>query len=527
MSSHQERLSDVKGSVPNVSVDSAAAIENYLVPPMVRKIPNTLPDTSLLPRELRDRVDSALGATPVNARTGKPVPAKSRRVFLGPKGDLFPAGNLFLQRLRTRPEGTEAVYASTVRIWVEFCTSQGADPLGMNLDTLLEYRDDVRLELDGVSGKTWNQNLVPLRWFADTATAAGLMDPIPSSDWRALRLTDTSVRWPRVVDAHEYQRLRSAGIQAMTLEGRMSKAGYALRTPLRDALYADFLLLHGTRRAEAAHLTLLDLPLRREGYARNIGHLPANICKWGSGRDFEEVAAWAKRLARYHDAEWLTTVSDAQKNLRRLQQSQQLLVVTDVADRFGRGTKLSIRGLGKRSLMNLSKEQRRAMVCTANVARDIAIEPGMGPGLGLVEPDWLIPLAVFPGVWTPMVAPEAWSGMFREANARVTAAVRKRGLPEPRRITPHMLRHTFATEWLSAELNRIAEHDRDVAHAAAKGDYAALRRRHMNPLVRMMRLLGHRRLDTTLLYIDYIMREEQTAFMPGDSWVESFLGQQR
>jgi integrase len=148
----------------------------------------------------------------------------------------------------------------------------------------------------------------------------------------------------------------------------------------------------------------------------------------------------------------------------------------------------------------------------------------MGRGLQLVEDGWLTPLAVFPGVRAPMLAPEAWSMMFREANSRVGVAMKAQGSPEPRRITPHMLRHTFATEWLSAELHRIAEHDRDFANAAVQGDHAALRRRHMNPLVRMMRLLGHRRLNTTLLYIDYLMREEQTSFMPGDSWIESFIG---
>jgi integrase len=148
----------------------------------------------------------------------------------------------------------------------------------------------------------------------------------------------------------------------------------------------------------------------------------------------------------------------------------------------------------------------------------------MGMGLQMVEKDWLMPLAVFPGVRAPMLAPEAWSMTFREANSRVVVAAKSQGSIEPRRITPHMLRHTFATEWLSAELDRIAEHDRDFANAAAQGDHAALRRRHMNPLVRMMRLLGHRRLETTLLYIDYLMREEQTSFMPADSWIESFMG---
>lgn len=507
-----------------MSIDDVVKEPEYVVPPMVRKIRDRAPNTSILPAGLRERVELALETVPVDPQTLKPVKARMRRVFLGPKGMPFDPGNRFLQRTAARKDGTEAVYASAVRMWVESCTSQGADPLAMNFDTLLEYRDDVRLEVDGISGGTWNSNLVPLKWFAESGHAAGIMDDIPASDWKALRLTDTSVRWPRVVDPVEYRRFRAVGIQALSLEGRMTRSSHSIKTLLRDSLFADFLVLHGTRRAEAAHLTLLDLPLRRDGYTRNIGYLPPNICKWGSGRDFEEAASWVKRLGRYQDSEWLSTTAEAQRNLRRMERAGELLVVTSVANRFGRNTKLTIKGMGRQNLVNLSKEQRRRLVCTAGVAHEIAAEPGMGRGLQMVEAGWIAPLAVFPGVRAPMLAPEAWSMMFREANSRVGLATKTCGLPEPQRITPHMLRHTFATEWLSAELDRIAEHDRDFALAASQGDHAALRRRHMNPLVRMMRLLGHRRLDTTLLYIDYLMREEQTAFMPGDSWIESFIG---
>lgn len=507
-----------------MSIDGVVGEQAYVVPPMVRKIRGRAPKTSILPVGLRERVENALGAVPVDPQTRKPVKVRMRRVFLGPKGFPFDAGNKFLQRTSARNEGTEAVYASAVRMWVESCTSHGADPLEMNFDTLLEYRDDVRLELDGVSGGTWNLNLVPLKWFAESCHAAGLMEHIPAGDWKSLRLADTSVTWPRVVDPHEYRRFRAVGIQALSLDGRMTRTSHSIKTLLRDSLFADFLVLHGTRRAEAAHLTMLDLPLRRDGYARNIGYLPPNICKWGSGRDFEEVAAWVKRLGRYHDSEWLTTTDEAQQNLRRLDRDGELLVVTKVTDRFGRNSKLTIRGIGERNLVNLSKEQRRRLVCTAEIARDLAVEPGMGRGIQSVEDDWLVSLAVFPGVRAPMLAPEAWSMMFREANSRVNVVLKSEGSPAPRRITPHMLRHTFATEWLSAELDRISEHDRDFANALVQGDRAALRRRHMNPLVRMMRLLGHRRLETTLVYIDYLMREEQTSFMRGDSWIESFIG---
>lgn len=510
--------------VRGMSIDEIVEHVDYIVPPMVRRIPQRAPNTSILPTGLRERVEQALGAVPIDPQTHRAVRARMRRVFLGPRGFPFDAGNRFLQRTYARNDGTEAVYASAIRMWIEFCSAHGTDPLAVNFDTLLEYRDDVRLEIDCVSAGTWNHNLIPLKWFSESGHAAGLMDHVPASDWRALRLTDTSVRWPRVVDPAEYRRFRAVGIQALSLNGAMTPSSHSIKTPLRDSLFADFLILHGARRAEASHLTLLDLPLRREGYARNIGYLPPAICKWGSGRDFEEVASWVKRLSRYHDSEWLTTIAEAQRNLRRMERDRQLLVVTGVTNRFGRNTNLTIRGIGKRNLVNLSTKDRRSLVCMAGVAREIAAEPGMGRGLQMVEDDWIVPLAVFPGVRAPMPAPEAWSMTFREANYRVVRATKTSDLPEPRRITPHMLRHTFATEWLSAELDRIAEHDRDFALAAMQGDHAALRRRHMNPLVRMMRLLGHRRLDTTLLYIDYLMREQQTAFMPGDSWIESFVG---
>jgi integrase len=157
----------------------------------------------------------------------------------------------------------------------------------------------------------------------------------------------------------------------------------------------------------------------------------------------------------------------------------------------------------------------------------------MGAALASVPGDWLAPLAAFPGTRSPMIAPEAWSMTFRDANARVAATRARAGLPEPHRITPHMLRHTFATEWLSAELKRIACDDADFARAIQGADAAQLRRRHFNPLLRIKSILGHRSLNTTLLYINYMCREElyinymcredETRQMPADSWIESFI----
>ncbi|QSE86136.1 site-specific integrase [Rhodococcus koreensis] len=497
----------------------------YVVSPLVRKVKRgRVRNLEMIPEPLRDRVEAALASTPVDEFTGRAVATKLDRVLLGARGMPFHPGNVWLRRLMDKADSTRDQYPGILRMWLDSCASQGADPLAMSYDTLLEYRDDVRFDIDGVSHRTWNRDLSALKWFAETAESIGAMHSVPERDWRSLRLRDTSVRWPSVVESDDYRRFRSVGLQAMTLQGRPGSATGSVRTPLRDALFADFLLLHGARRAEACHLTLLDLPERRAGKPVNIGYLPPNICKWGSGRELEERAVWTQRLTMYHDTEWFALVEQAQPNLHRLRHRGQLLVVTKLSNRFGLNTMLTIDGRnGARNLLNLSKSQRRRLVCTPEVARTIGSERGMGASLESTPDDWLVPLAVFPGVRSPMLAPEAWSMTFREANERVAIASSVAGRPEPRRITPHMLRHSFATEWLSTELKRIACDDADFARAMQNSDTMRLRRRHINPLLRIKEILGHRSLDTTLLYINYISRDEEVQYMAGDSWIESFI----
>ncbi|TCJ21642.1 site-specific integrase [Nocardioides jejuensis] len=396
----------------------------------------------------------------------------------------------------------------------------------MDLDVLLEYRDDVRFEHSGIAPSTWNGDVAALQLFHDSAVGAGIIkSPLMTArDWQRLRVADRSVRWPRVVEAEDYGRFRAVGLQGLDGHGRMTEAGLAMRTPVRDALYADFLVSHGCRRAEASHLTLLDLPARVPSRAFNTGFLPPEICKWGSGRELEESAAWASRLAVYQETEWFLTVEIAQSALRRLSSAGDLVVVTDVARRGQRDCGVLVKGLGWRRLATLSKRQRTRLVATPDIIRRLGAEPGAGRTLSMVRDDWLIPLAAFPGTRTPMVGPEAWSMTFREANARVAACQGR----ESRRVTPHMLRHTFAVNTLSDLLRQVADADRAYLlnlDEARRTDTAMLRRRYQNPLLRVQRLLGHKNLETTLLYLQYLVQESQAAIPQGDSWIEHFLGE--
>lgn len=487
-------------------------------PKVVKTVPPRHLDLSVLPAELAAKVRHALAASPsVSAGT---------QVFLLENWEPWHEGNLFLNAIRAKAEGTRDVYASTVRMWVDYALEALIPPTSLNLDTLLDYRDDVRLE-EECGASTWNNQLSHLRAAANAWAANGLTIMPPNSVWSDLRVTDTSVGWPRVVHAHEYVPFRN-GLQGLDLTGRPALKE-SLRTALRDVLYADFLLLHGPRRAEAAHLTLLELPAYDPNAVMSpidAGQLPAIICKRGSGRNYQVTRRWVERLKAYHDTEWWETVKQAQRVFSR---RDDLLIVRDVGSRWSPGAVRVIFENGDPSgqrLANISKERRRRLVMRGELAQRLGRESGIGDRLQDVPSHWLVPLAVFPGTRTPMTVPEAWGLTFREANERLSWMIREAGGPEPRRVTPHMLRHSWAVNWLQNRMELVAEEDEQLAVLRANGDAARIRRRFANPLLTLKQLLGHRSLDTTMIYLRYLTERQDQSMIDEPSWIEHYLAAQ-
>lgn len=485
-------------------------------PKVVKTVPPNRLNLDQLSDEMAAQVRKALAASPA-------VKAGSQ-VFLLEDWEPWHEGNLFLHSIRAKAEGTREVYASTVRMWVDYTLEAAIPPTKLNLDTLLEYRDAIRLE-EECGASTWNNQLSHLKAAANAWAAQGLMKMPPNSIWSDLRVTDTSIGWPRVVEQDDYVRFRFA-LQGLNLEGGQAMRE-PLRTAMRDVLYSDFLLLHGTRRAEAAHLTLLELPPYTPRVAcspLDAAALPAIICKWGSGRNYQVHRRWAERLKTYHNTEWFQTIERAQRALRR---RDDLLIVCDVLNRWSPGeVRIVIEG-GNASglpLVNVSKERRRRLVMRGELAQRLGREQGMGDQLQTVPSDWLVSLAIFPGTRTPMPVPESWGHTFREANERVRWLVQGREGPEPRRVTPHKLRHSFAVNWLQTRMDLIADEDREVAIHRANGDAARLRRRFANPLLSLKQVLGHRSLDTTLIYLRYVTEREDHTIIEEPSWIEHFLG---
>jgi integrase len=496
--------------------DSLDALgERFAGPKVIKTVAPDQLDLSLLPATTADRVRAALSATP-------PV-REGTQVFLLSDWEPWHTGNVFLNSIRAKADGTRNVYASTLRMWTDYALEVGVAPTALNLDNLLEYRDTVRLE-EECSPSTWNDQLSHLRAAANAWAGAGLAAMPPDSVWRDLRLTDTSIGWPRVVEAENYARFRN-GIQGLDLTGRPHMEE-PIKTAVRDVLYADFLVLHGPRRAEAAHLTLLELPPYDPDMALSpidAGVLPAIICKWGSGRDYQVTRRWVERLKTYHATEWWPQIEQAQRAFKR---RSDLLVVKDVRSRWTPGAARVVFVGGDaagQTLATISKDKRRRLVMTGELAQQLGYEPGMGDSLQSVPSDWLVPLAVFPGTRTPMPVPEAWGTTFRDANDRVNYLVRSGDGPEPQRITPHMLRHTWAVNWLQTRMDELQDEDRDFAMLRANGDAARIRRRYANPLLSLKQRLGHKSLDTTLIYLRYLTERASQSSIEEASWIEHYL----
>lgn len=462
--------------------------------------PGDLDLTCIENPELRRRSAAALAVDSEGNRLQAP---RRKRTLFGGDGRPWDEGNLFLRKVRGKSIGTQKQYAGKLRIWKDTAEVDGTDPMDMTYDALEEYRDEVRMDLSqyNVIGSTWEIDLAAFYAFAK---AHGL----DTDMWEDLRIPNQSVRWPVVVDQDRYTQLTDTGLRGMALgTNRPGPAAESIQTPLRDTVYADHLLLHGDRRAEAAYLILLDLPERRTGRSHNPGYLPPNICKWGSGRVLHESSVWADRLKRFHDLEWPRLVAEAQRTFRRKNTREELLVVTAVKGRFEVNTEVNIAGLGWRSIVGLSKEDRTMLVMTADVCRRIGREVGRSDALKKVKDDWLIPLAIFPGTRSPMVSPEGWGQTFRDANERVRDAVMAidDGV-EPVRITPHILRHTYAVNWM---VDRISE-----ARENPNAD-------HEDKVLRLSELLGHKRKKTTEIYLTYVqtVHEPQMAFSSLIEWV--------
>lgn len=237
----------------------------------------------------------------------------------------------------------------------------------------------------------------------------------------------------------------------------------------REPLFSDLAVESGARRSEVNRLSWIGLPDRHPG--RN----PCEV--WVVGKGFKErqvFVSWhtlqsvlSYRLGRRADA-----VEAGQPHLERKLRAGELVACQVRQPDRHRRPQVELAGGRRRALVDLGDDVLGRLV--------VRQEDGM-----------LDPAALFVSTrCAHMLAPSHWNRMFSVANERAHQLN-----PSFPKVTPHLLRHSFAVHLLSALLQRLKATDRSVSEQVLE-----------EPRLFIARVLGHSDPATTLVYLEAAMR---------------------
>ena len=275
----------------------------------------------------------------------------------------------------------------------------------------------------------------------------------------------------RFISLERYLVFRDVGLRGRLPDGREDPS-WRGRNGERNALFAELLITTGLRLQEASSLLGLELPSPDQlGSIRSVPYrLAAATAKGSKGREIRLPTRLLARLQDYMEVEranCLTRYQDRQGCSR----IDDPLVVTEV----------------NRHSIRLS---------STNPSTPVAFEAIIpAERHRLVHFGTLEPLALWVtegGLPMPM---SAWEAIFRRASARCQSF----GIDIY--VTPHMLRHSFAVHMLTLLLR---EQIGWVLEEKAERMSPAYRRLVGDPLLKLQRLMGHSRLESTFIYLDHL-----------------------
>lgn len=294
-------------------------------------------------------------------------------------------------------------------------------------------------------------------------------------DWRDWRETGGDDRTVRMIGLAEYKTFCDLGLRQGS------------RTPLRNAAFAELLVTTGMRCSEANSLLSIDLPAQATFGKHNSVKvtLPSSITKGGHKRS----VYYSKRVAhsfietysseeRAHSAR-----SQIDRTFRRKKYSEGEL--SRLTDHFF----IEVAGPGRvRAIGQLagSAVVPTALLTPAERARSIVVERA-GTSFEIVDlgPLWLSETGT-------SIQRTSWNSTFRGAQDRAQPSVK---------VTPHVLRHTFAVHYLDTLLRELVDWRQLRSTLNRRGEiYDRLVR---DPLYELQKRLGHRQLTTTRRYLTY------------------------
>lgn len=336
-----------------------------------------------------------------------------------------------------------------------------------------------------ISSSTWDRGIATLDKFYRWATANGHVERPPFS-YRAPRSSAfmPGRRQPEPVNLAKERRGRRRAPGFLSIEdylvfrdvglrGRLPGGGpdpdpsFGGRHGHRNALFAELLVTTGMRLGEAATLLVGELPAAPAARKSEPLPLAPAVCKGGRGRSVRVPSRVLRAVSGYVDLERANAVERG---------GARPTGAPEVVSVDGRSCSVMVEGRRFRvPLARMTPAHRTA-------------------ALAVNEAGTCRPMALWLTETGSPVSARAWEAVFQRASARC------RALGHPVEASPHTLRHTFAVHMLSLLIREQIGSLQEPG--AADPAMAAYRRLLGDPLQHLQRLLGHRSVTTTYIYLD-------------------------
>jgi site-specific recombinase XerD len=282
----------------------------------------------------------------------------------------------------------------------------------------------------------------------------------------------------RFLDMPRYLAFREIGLRGRLPDGREDPT-WRGRNGERNALFTELLITTGLRLQEASSLLLSELPTLDtcvDTTARSLPfRLAAATAKGSRGRD---IRMPTRLIGQLHDYVRI----ERDNALGRVRRS----------DRIRRRSPIPVVGCEHRAV-RVSDGDRALKVSVDQLTpseRTRLVDAATGAPLAL----WLTE----DGEPMPMAS---WEAVFGRASERC----RRFGFDDMH-VTPHMLRHSFAVHMLTLLLR-----EQVVWVVSERSQYlgSAYRRMIGDPLLKLQRLMGHSRIESTYIYLDHLADSQE------------------
>ncbi len=381
-------------------------------------------------------------------------------------------------------------YARDIMVWLRFLSERRGNKSvwAVDRDDISAFHKARRMSEPPhrISASSWNRSITALDKLYGWAVEENLIAKAPftyrqvwvqpvgtrpvSMPVNVAREAAARKRNTKFLSLERYLLFRDVGLRGQLPDGR-ADTSWRGRNGERNALFAELLVTTGLRLQEGASLLLLELPAPGHQKQRSIPFALAGATAKGSkAREIRLPLRLIEQLRDYGEVERMNSL-----NRYRQRRTWNLI---------------------ERPLIVMAHDHRSLRLDDARCSRSVRFG-GLKPSerSRLVHRRSMEPLALWLTEGGLPMSSAAWQAVFTKASARC----RRFGLDID--VTPHMLRHTFAVHMLTLLLR---EQITWLLEEQSGGVSPAYRRLIGDPLLKLQRLMGHSRIESTNIYLEHL-----------------------